>query len=245
MPGVLIQIPSDADKPELVRLPPGGTATFGRGGSGRTPDVPLPHPAVSRLAGQLTATADFWLISNFSAERTYVVDNPEGGGEHLKIAPRRIDAPVPFEFARVVIPVPDGEVSFLVYAPEHTYADPARDGAPTGPATMPAFSLDESAKYFLILVALCEPRLRDSSSVAIPLIPEIVDRLHGALTRSAVNFHIDYLAEHKLRLRQRDTAGQRSGRLDHKREALVSCALRFNLVAERHLALLPPPPGAR
>ncbi|GIM91824.1 FHA domain-containing protein [Paractinoplanes toevensis] len=238
MSGVLIQLPSDDDKPTLLRLKPGETATFGRGEPGRTPDVPLPHPAVSRLAGQVTATADFWLITNFSSERTYVVDNPEGGGEHLKIAPRRVDAPVPFEFARVVIPVPDGEMSFLVYAPEHTYADPGPDA---GTATMRAFSLDESAKYFLVLVALCEPRLRDSSSVAIPLLPELVDRLGGALTGSAVNFHIDYLAEHKLRLRQRDSA-QRP-RLDHKREALVACALRFNLVAERHLALLPPRAG--
>ena len=103
---------------------------------------------------------------------------------------------------------------------------------------MRAFSLDESAKYFLILVALCEPRLRDSSSVAIPLVPEIVDRLQGALTRSAVNFHIDYLAEHKLRIRQRDSTER--PRLDHKRESLVACSLRFNLVSERHLALLPP-----
>jgi hypothetical protein len=226
-------------------LNPGESITFGRGGPGREVDVRLAHPAVSRLAGRITAVADFWLISNLSAERTYVVDNPEGGGEHLKIPPRRLGAAVPFEFARVVIPVEDGAVDFLVYAPEHTFAEPGRPGDPGGDTTTVAFSLDESAKYFLVLVALCEPRLRDSSSVAIPLVPEVVNRLRGRpdcqdLTRSAVNFHIDYLAEHKLRIRDRTAHGP--SRLEFKREAVVACALRFNLVSDRHLALLSPRP---
>jgi hypothetical protein len=246
MSSILIQPTpvTSGDGQRLISLRPGESATFGRGDPERIPDLVLPHPAVSRLAGQLTATADFWLISNFSDERTYVVENPEGGGEHLKIVPRRLDAPVPFEFSRVIVPVPDGQTGFLVYAPEHRFAEAIPEAGSWGTPTLLAFSLDESAKYFLVLVALCEHRLRDGSSLAIPLVPDVVDRLRGrpdcrSLTRSAVNFHIDYLAEHKLRIRHRDTVGQHSGRLDFKREALVACALRFNLVSERHLALLP------
>ncbi|GAA4946896.1 FHA domain-containing protein [Actinoplanes utahensis] len=226
MSSVLVQLPAGAGSVELA---PGQSVTFGRADRA---GIVLPHPGVSRLAGRITATADHWLIDNLSSERTYVIDNPEGGGEHLKIAPRRLGAPVPFEFARLSIPVDDGTVEFLVFAPDHAFADPAADPEAAGAATVAAFSLDEAAKYFLILVALCEPRLRDGSSVAIPLVPEVADRL--GLTRSAVNFHIDYLADHKLRIRRR------AGAQDSRREAVVSVALRFNLVTDQHLRLLPP-----
>ncbi len=72
---------------------------------------------------------------------------------------------------------------------------------------------------------------------------EIVRRLHGHercrdLTRAAVNPHIDYLAIEKLRVKEpRPGADER---LDTKREALVSVALRFGLVRDEHRRLLPP-----
>src|SRR3978361_1313453 len=62
------------------------------------------HTDVSRLAGESTAVEDYWLITNLSRDKTYVVDNPEGGGEYLTVSPRRVAAPVPFEFARVSLP---------------------------------------------------------------------------------------------------------------------------------------------
>jgi serine/threonine-protein kinase len=206
-------------------------------------DLPLRHPAVSRLAGEIVAATDHWLISNFSATRTYVIENPQGAGEYIKVAPRRLGAPVPFEFSRVVIPVNDGSVDFMVYAPEHTYAAPPPTRSDSEP-TVAAFSLDETSKYFLVLVALCEPRLRDSSSIAIPLVPEVVERLRPLpscrnLSRFAVNYHVAYLAESKLRIRQRTSTPDEAKRLDWKREAVVSFALRFDLVQERHLVLLP------
>jgi hypothetical protein len=78
---------------------------------------------VSRLAGRLRATEDHWTISNLSRQSTYVVENPEGGGEFLKVAPRRLDMPVPFEFARVVLPAAHISASFQVFAPQHLYTD--------------------------------------------------------------------------------------------------------------------------
>jgi hypothetical protein len=237
---VLVQLPGSST---TLPVEPGRPVTFGRGHPGVPVDIVLPHAGVSRLAGQITAVADHWLISNFSATTGYVVDNPEGGGEYLKVAPRRLDAPVPFEFSRVIIPVDGGSLGFLVYAPEHAYAEPGGSAGADQDRTAAAFSLDETAKYFTVLVALCEPRLRDSSSVAIPLIPEVVARLRELpafhdLTRTAVNFHVDYLAGRKLRIRQR-TATTEAARLEWKREAVVSCALRFDLVREEHLLLLP------
>lgn len=140
----------------------------------------------------------------------------------------------------------EGPVEFLVFAPQHVYAEPGRaepHQPDDGERTAAAFPLDESAKYFLILVALYEPRLRDSTSVALPTAGEIVERLAGHercgdLTRAAVNHHIDYLAIEKLRVKEpRPGADER---LETKREALVSIALRFGLVRDEHRRLLPP-----
>jgi serine/threonine-protein kinase len=150
---------------------------------------------------------------------------------------------VPFEFARVSLPMTEGPVSFL--APQHTYADPDDPDDLGGDRTAAAFPLDETAKYFLILVALCEPRLRDSSTVALPTAGEIVERLRAheqcrELTRTAVNYHIDYLAITKLRVTEPRPGSDE--RLEWKREALVSIALRFGLVRDEHRRLLPARP---
>ena len=74
-------------------------------------------------------------------------------------------------------------------------------------------------------------------------VPEVVDRLRplpscGGLSRAAVNYHIDYLARTKLRVKDPASEAEPT-RLEWKREALVSLAVRFNLVREDHLALLP------
>jgi hypothetical protein len=215
--------------------------TFGRGGRDTPVDLVLPDAAVSRLAGRITAVEDHWLISNLSLRSTYVIENPEGGGEFIKLAPRRLDMPVPFEFARVVVPSADRPSSFYIFAPQHVYADQQAQPDSSGDATRVAFPLDETAKYFKVLVALCEPRLRDSSSPVIRTVPEILNRLGGGagLSRSAVNFHIDYLARTKLRIRA-SAADDEQGKADWQRAALVALALQFDLVREEHLALLPP-----
>jgi hypothetical protein len=245
MDTVLVQVPSPDGGPpsQVVNVGPGERVRFGRGTPDCAVDIELAHDGVSRLAGEISAVDDHWLISNLSADKTYVVDNPEGGGEYLTVAPRRLGAPVPFEFARVSLPVTEGPISFLVFAPQHCYAEPGVPDGGDDERTAAAFPLDETAKYFLILVALCEPRLRDSATVALPSAGEIVDRLgaHEAcceLTRAAVNYHIDYLATTKLRVKEpRPGAGER---LEWKREALVSIALRFGLVRDEHRLLLPP-----
>lgn len=246
---VVFQVPAATPDrpPQVVEARTGDVLRFGRGAAGTPVDLVLDHPAVSRVAGELHVVDDHWRISNLSTDDHYVVDNPEGGGEYLSIPPRRLEAPVPFEFARVALPVPGGTVSFLATAPDHAYADAASaetDGG--GPPTAAAFSLDESAKYFLVLVALCEPRLRDSATVALPTADQIVDRLRehpagAGLTRAAVNHHIDYVATTKLHVKEPDLGT--GDRLDHKREALVAVALRFGLVRDDHRRLLRPRTG--
>jgi hypothetical protein len=239
---VIVQYPDpDRRDQEIVRLAPGEDATFGRGGPGHPVRLRIDHPGVGRLAGRITAAQDHWLLSNLSIDRTYLVENPEGAGEHVKVAPRRLDAPIPFELARVALPVDPAPLAFVVFAPPPRLADHSAPSTPDG-ATTALFSLDETAKYFLVLIALCEPRLRDGSSVALPTDPQILDRLRllpscRHLTRSAVNFHLDYLARSKLRLRQPGAAEH--PRVAGRRAALASFALRFDLVREEHLDLLP------
>jgi serine/threonine-protein kinase len=244
MSGVLIHLPQEPAV--TVRLGAGEAARFGRGSSTVPVDLRLDDPAVSRLAGEIRVREDHWLLSNYSATQSYLVENPEGAGEYLRVPPRRLGAPVPFEFARIVLPTRGSGVSFQVFAPDHVYLDPGGpDGGRPGTQTLTAYSLDETATYFLVLVALCEPRLRDESALAVPTTPEIVERLRAhpqcaQLTARAVSAHIDYLAEEKLRVHA-PAAGDagRCGRRNGKREALVAVALRFGLVGEGHLGHLP------
>ncbi|MFI6448432.1 serine/threonine protein kinase [Kitasatospora sp. NPDC050543] len=228
-----------------VEVRPGHAVTFGRGVAGQSVDVPLDDPAGEPVAGRIRAADGFWLITNLSRLRSYVVENAEGGGEYLRVPPGRLDMPVPFTHARVMLPSADGLLSLTVTAPAPAYLDvPAPPGHPPDQMAA-AFSLDCTAKYFLVLVALCEPRLGDASNPAIPGTREIVQRLRGlescrSITQAAVNFHIDYLARRKLRVRTEQLPGT-GPRVNWQREAVVSTALRFGVVRDEHLALLAGP----
>lgn len=241
---VIVQLTTDSDTPPRVsELGPGGTLTFGRGTPQRRVDLVLSHEEVPRLAGRITAVDDHWTLTNLTRDRTLVVENPEGGDEHVKVGPRRAGAPIPFELARLLLPVRRGRAELMVYAPGHTYLDAGVDEPDDGIRTAAGFHLDEAAKYFLVLTALCEPQLRDLSSVAVPTVADVIARLAPLdgchdLTRSAVNFHVDYLVRRKLRLEEHQPPG--AERLEWKRNALVAFATRFDIVREEHLDLLPP-----
>ncbi|MFF8382675.1 serine/threonine protein kinase [Streptomyces kanasensis] len=256
MSGVVVHLPPGSGGTDLgeprdgavtLRLGPGEVARFGRGSTAVPVELRLSDAAISRLAGEIRVTDDHWQLTNHSAAHSYLVENPEGAGEYLRVPPRRVGVPIPFEFSRVVLPT-RGEVpvSFQVFAPDHVYLDPDATGVPWGNHTVTAYSLDETATYFLVLVALCEPRLRDQSRVAVPTTPRVVERLRRlapcrTLTARAVSSHIDYLAEEKLRIGAPAPGDHGKGdRRNGKREEIVALALRFGLVREEHLALLPP-----
>ncbi|MFF2046154.1 serine/threonine protein kinase [Kitasatospora sp. NPDC058170] len=251
MDTVIVQLPescpesASGGRPALLRMGPGEAALFGRGEPGRPVAIPLADQGVSRRAGEVTAAEDYWRLSNFSTSATYVVENLEGAGEHVKVAPGRLGAPVPFEFSRVLLPALGEPAAFKVFAPQHAYLD-GEFGGGGGERTVSPFALDPTSKYFLVLLALCEPRLRSPSAAAVPGATEVVARLRAlpscrGLTRSAVNYHIDYLVVTKLRLREGpDDDPAAVARTGGKREELVALALRFDLVREEHLALLPP-----
>ncbi|MCT9083749.1 FHA domain-containing protein [Streptomyces fulvoviolaceus] len=218
-----------------LRLAPGERLNFGRS---TACDMEIPHEGVSRRAGEITAQGAFWTLSNLSAHQTYVVENPEGAGEHIKVGPGRLDAPVPFEFSRIVLPAAGDLLAMDVWAPRHDYLR-AGDGL-DGATTAPAFSLDGSKRYFAVLAALCEPRLRGEPHAPLPTVDQVVDRLHPtwpAASRTSVQWNIDYLAV-KLRLKPGPETADTGPRLNGKKESLVSLALRFDLVREEDLTVL-------
>ncbi|MEV5601023.1 FHA domain-containing protein [Streptomyces sp. NPDC052299] len=237
----IVVVPGPGMRPgEKVRLAPGEALRFGRGVSGR--GLGIPHDGVSRCAGEIVATDTYWALSNLSRTATYAVENPEGAGEHIKVAPGRLGAPVAFEFARVVLPAGHELVSFDVWAPRHDYAAEAEVVGRDGEATALAFPLDRSKRYFTVLAALCEPRLRGEPYAPLPTVEQVVERLRPlwpAANRAAVQWNIDYLAV-KLRLKPGPESCGTGPRLNGKKDALVALALRFDLVREDDLAALRP-----
>ncbi|MEU6145410.1 FHA domain-containing protein [Streptomyces sp. NPDC047081] len=228
----------DTDRTRF-RLAPGERLTFGR--SAPDVDLAIAHDGVSRRAGEITAQGAFWILSNLSREQTYVVENPEGAGEHIKVGPGRIDAPIPFEFSRIVLPAAGDLLAIEVWAPRHDYLhpDPGADNA-VGGTTAPAFSVDRTKRYFAVLAALCEPRLRGEPHAPLPTVDQVVDRLRPnwpAASRTSVQWNIDYLAV-KLRLKPGPEEADQGPRLNGKKESLVSLALRFDLVREDDLVVL-------
>lgn len=246
MAGLLVELSDPAGGMSCtVDVPSGQEVTFGSGSAGEPVDILLDGSATEPLAGRIRATADYWLVTNLSQVFSYVVHNDDDQGEYVRVPPRRLNMPIPFTRARLALPSASGLSSLTVTAQPPAYVgEPAHADGPDDQKPA-AFSLDERAKYFLVLVALCEPRLRGASTPAIPSTPEIVRRLRkqrtwSGITESAVNFHIDYLARRKLRVRDEEIPGT-GVRVNWQREAVVSTALRFGLVTKEHLALLGPP----
>ncbi|MFF8955658.1 hypothetical protein [Streptomyces sp. NPDC014894] len=204
-------------------------------------DAGEPGPAGAAV---VTARRGHWCLTNLHAEDSCFVENMEGGGgEFVKVPPRRRDTPIPFELARLVLAVPRGTGLVSIFGPEPPYLAAADTALSDRVTNWPR--LDEQALYFRVLVALCEPQLRGGPPGAVPTVGEVIARLGAGrrsaeMTRAAVNHHIAYLANEKLRVAE--WAGlTEGGRSYWKREAIVAMVLRAGLVCERHLRLLPPP----
>ncbi|MFB9542738.1 hypothetical protein [Micromonospora sagamiensis] len=218
-----------------TELPAGKLFRFGR--STRTAAV---DPHAAHAIGAVRALPHCWSLSNLTSNTTFVVENLEGGTELIKVAPRRLDAVVPFEMSRVLVPSVGGLLELRVFAAPPTFLDSRISGIASH-ISLPV--LDEQTKYFLVLVALCEPRLRGSSTAAVPSVQQVIERLRPApgfanVNRSSINYHIDYLRQYKLPIDEKSMSSY-GGRMHSKREALVAFALRYDLVREEHLNLLP------
>ncbi|MER5570653.1 hypothetical protein ABT083_31360 [Streptomyces goshikiensis] len=220
---------------ERINLKVGDRMNFGV--SSRTGQF---QPGATPSIGAFEVSDRRLLFSNFTTSTTYVVENLEGGTELVKARPRHLAMVVPFEMSRILIPSSEDVIELTVFAPAPPLLGPAQ--AATVPESAMS-KMDTASKYFAVLVALCEPRLRGSSMAAVPSVQEVVKRLRGIeqfrdANRSSINYHIDYLADQKLPVSQWAKYVD-EGRMHSKREALVAFALRFDLVREEHLDLLP------
>ncbi|NGO71820.1 hypothetical protein [Streptomyces boncukensis] len=137
-----------------------------------------------------------------------------------------------------------GRPGFDVLAPRHDYlgAPDTGDGAGTAPEEpLPVpFPLDHSRRYFLVLAALCEPRLRGGAPDAPPPgVAELGARLRGVwpgVSAAAVAWNLGYLAL-KLRVPLPGGVGGDGAGVE-AREALAALALRLDLVREEQLGVL-------
>jgi hypothetical protein len=84
-----------------------------------------------------------------------VVENPEGAGEHVEVAPGRPHAPIPSEFSRIVLPSAGDLPALEVWAPRHGFL--STEGGLDGATTAPAFSLGPTKRYFAVLAARSGP----------------------------------------------------------------------------------------
>lgn len=188
---------------------------------------------VALTAGHIHALADYWLMTNDSSSNTYCVENLEGTGEYVKVQAGRCGVPIPFELSRILLTVANRQDNLVVFAPERAEVGQVHN---VGGERLPL--LDETSRYYMVLVCLCESRLRNCGVETVPTPTQICRRLASfgddqALSRSAVNYHIDYLAE-KL-----DVLAPIEGKRIGKREVIAGLALKFDLVRPEHLALLP------
>jgi len=238
--GVLIQL-GDPSPGEVRRVDPNTSLPLVVPHDCRSLKVGNPDPEET-VVGMLTACEQQWQITNYTRNATFVVENLEGGGEFIKIVPLWRQVTIPFELSRLVVPLRSGPATLRVFSPPPPTVLPD-EAVEIDNGLREHLALDEQAKYFLVLVALCEPRLRSSTAVAPPAIPAVVERLRSlpgfeGLTRTAVNYHIDYLFSVKLREYFPDTDGPES-RTTGKREKLVDTAIKYDLVRPEHLMLLP------
>jgi hypothetical protein len=220
---------------ERIHLKPGETLRFG---FSRRLGTFNPR---TQAVGGLAMGRDVWALTNFTADTTFVAENLEGGAELVKVPPRRVNVVIPFEMSRIFIPAWPRLMELTVFGTQPALLDAEVIARAPGDARP---GLDEQSKYFLVLVALCEPRLRGSSMAAVPSVHEVIERLRGLTqfkdaNRSSINYHVDYLRERKLPVEQWAMSYD-GGRLHSKREALVAFALRYDIVREEHLRLLPP-----
>jgi hypothetical protein len=204
-------------------------------------DLVIPDASLAAVVGQIGATETGWWIENMTADLQVLVEH--SNGHDFVVVQGAMTIPSPVASARVLLIGHAGIVSFSVTSTTDRTGGSAHEPAASGRAGL----LSESAKYFRVLVALCEPALRSRSVTTVPTSAEIVERLrrvpaYRSMTSTAVNFHLNYLCTQKLRAHVRRYSQimgippQTVAR--QRRLVLVQLSLHFNLVSHAHQRLL-------
>jgi len=218
---------------ETRHLAAGQSALFATCGCGRCDyDLVVPTGPGVEAAGRVTAYPDHWRLGNHGAAPLVVTDL-EQVQSLVAVPGGRRSVVIPFELARVSA---GNSPLVTVFGPEPGDPEPEVSPCP-GLATTRGLPklLDHHTTYFAVLIALCEPRLRQSVDAALPTSTEIAQRLSRrgiTLTPRAVDWHIEYVAG-KLGVRHSGQPGR--ARRAWRKEAVASAALRQLLVGPEHL----------
>lgn len=244
-PVVSVQCSAGASRSVAVgHLCPGQSVRFtGCACGGCQADLVVPAPPGTGGTGRVTAHPDHWRLDN-PGPVPLVVENLEQPPGLVTVPAGRAGVVIPFELARVS--ASSGRTPLVtVFGPEPAgVAAPAPACPYAAGGVGPDRQLDPAATYFAVLVALCEPRLRESVDAVLPTSAEIAQRLaQRGITVSprAVDWHIEYLTE-KLDLRASGQIGR--PRRGWRKEAVAAAALRRLLVRPEHVPYAAPPTRA-
>ena len=188
---VTIRSSIPGDTPQQIDLDVGERARFGTCRCGGCAyDLALRQGAAG-FAGEITAAAGHWLLTNLCAGQTVLVENLEDGYEYLTVEAGRALVPIPFELSRVgMAGLPRSSV-LTVFGPEPARTETRARLCAAMTNRPPA--LNPRATYFAVLSALCESRRRGVSAAPLPTSEEIARRLGSRVSARAVDAHIEYL----------------------------------------------------
>jgi hypothetical protein len=219
-------------------LSPGDDLTFGRSGDLVIDDNRYLH----RSVGQFSWNNGMWWLANTGSSIALRLADTVGPS-YTRVAP---GSTVPLVYETATITFEAGGLPYelrtelLVEAPLYAIdlATSADDGETDLEATTTAGSLPLNDEQRLLLVALCEPRLRGDTANELGTNRQIASRLGWTITK--FNRKLDWLCQKYAAAGVSGLRGSSDLLARDRRLRLVEHALDAGVVTARDLALLPP-----
>jgi hypothetical protein len=213
---------------ETRRLAPGEALRFGR----RADLCIDENPYLHRVVGRFVSRQGLWWIQNHGARTVLEIRDLETASRQT-VAPGQQAALV---LGRALVCFTAGPTAYELEVSRHG-GEVVLDevGEPAGTATIDFGVVPLSAEQHLLLVALCEPRLR-SGSDEVPTNQAVADRLGWTLTK--VNRKLDHLCAKLAREGVRGLRGGPDSLAMDRRQTLIDHALTAGLVEPDDLGLL-------
>jgi hypothetical protein len=218
---------------------PGHELTFGRAGTLEVDDNPYLH----RLLGRFVDRSGVWWLDHL-ADRTPIVVRDAHGPSRSVVAPGTSAVITHGEFV-VAFTAGPTNYELLGTLEEHEWAiDLLGPDGLDGTRTLDWGRVELNPDQRLLLVALCEPRLRDHGApdAAVPANRAGATRLGWSLSK--FNRKLDHLCEKLARAGVHGVHGDAGASATDRRRRLVDHAVDLGLVTVDDLALLEQPRAA-
>lgn len=213
---------------ETHRLAAGESLRFGR----RADLCIDENPYLHRIVGRFVSRQGLWWLQNHGSRTSLEVRDLDTTSRQI-VAPGQQAALV---LSHVLICFSAGPTSYELEVSRvggEVLGDDV--GEPVGTATIDFGVVPLSAEQHLLLVALCEPRLR-AGAMDVPTNQAIADRLGWTLTK--VNRKLDHLCAKLTREGVRGLRGGPDALATDRRQTLIDHALTAGLVGADDLGLL-------